>query len=345
MGLPRIFERLRASAGFLASRRALLCWAAVLCIVASLCGDGPALAERLRIGAQKSGTFGWELAVIKARGLDKSAGLDLDIVDLANTDAGKIAISGGSVDIILSDWLWVSRERGLGHRLTFAPYSSAVGAVMAKDAGPIASLADLKGKTLGVAGGPLDKSWLLLKAFAKRSGFDIEHDARILFGAPPLLAEKAAQGELDATLQFWNFCADLEQRGFRRVIDMQDVEKGLGASGPVAMVGYVFDEDFAARNAAALTKFFEIARQAKEILATDDKEWPEIMTLIGQKDPGAAALYRKRYSDGVPRRPIAEEEADARVLFKTLAEVGGQELVGPSAALDPGAYYKPENRN
>ena len=89
-------------------------------------------------------------------------------------------------------------------------------------------------------------------------------------------------------LQFWNFCADLEQRGFRRIVDMQDVEKGLGANGPVAMVGYVFDEDFAARNASALAQFLDVARQAKDILATDDAQWPDIMTRIGQKDPSAA---------------------------------------------------------
>ncbi len=333
-------------ARFIASRRAsILAGASMICLFASLCGAEPARAQRLRIGAQKSGTFAWELAIIKARGLDKDVGLDLDVVDLANTDAGKIAIAGGSVDLVLSDWLWVSRERGLGRRLTFYPYSSAVGAVMANGGGALLSLADLKGKTLGVAGGPLDKSWLLLQAFATRFGLDIGRDAHIVYGAPPLLAEKAAQGELDATLQFWNYCADLELRGFRRIVDMRDVERGLGASGPVAMVGYVFDEDFAAKNAAALARFFAIARQAKEILAADAGEWPKIMALIGQKDPSAVALYRKRYSDGVPRRAISDEEADARVLFKRLAETGGATLVGPSATLDPGTYYKPENGN
>jgi NitT/TauT family transport system substrate-binding protein len=66
------------------------------------------------------------------------------------------------------------------------------------------------------------------------------------------------------------------------------------------------------------------------------------MTSIGQKDPSAAALYRRRYSEGVPRRPIAEEEADARVLFKTLAEIGGADLAGPAVELDPGTFYKPK---
>ena len=320
----------------------LRAWAMSVGLIALIFAAGSVEAQTIRIGAQKSGTFGWELDVIKARGLDKSAGLDLEIVDLANTDAGKIAISGGSVDIIVADWVWVSRERGLGRKLTFAPYSNAVGAVMVRDGGPISRLADLQGRTLGVAGGPLDKSWLLLQAFAKRAGLDIGARSHIVFGAPPLLAEKAAQGELDATLQYWNYCANLELRGFRRLVDIRDVEKGLGATGPVAMLGYVFDEGFAAKNTATLAKLFDIMRQATEILAMEEAPWPAIMSRIGQKDASAAAIYRKRYSEGVPRRPIVEEEADARILFKALAEIGGAELVGSARDLDPGTFYKPK---
>src|ERR1041384_14989 len=51
--------------------------------------------------------------------------------------------------------------------------------------------------------------------------------------SPPRLAEEALQGEIDATLTFWNFCADLESKGQRRAIAMDDVMKGLGAKGPV----------------------------------------------------------------------------------------------------------------
>ena len=36
---------------------------------------------------------------------------------------------------------------------------------------------------------------------------------------------------------------------------------------------------------------------------------------------------------------IADEEADARVLYRVLAEIGGRELVGPAPELDPGTFY------
>ena len=58
-------------------------------------------------------------------------------------------------------------------------------------------------------------------------------------------------------------------------------------------------------------------------------------------DPKALAIYRQRYGEGIFRRPIAEEEADARALYRVLAEVGGTELVGPARELDRGTFYRP----
>src|ERR1700736_4191945 len=71
-------------------------------------------AETIRIAVQKTGTFAWELAVIRAHGLDSQANLTLQVNDLASPESGKIALRSGSADVIVSDWLWVSRERELG---------------------------------------------------------------------------------------------------------------------------------------------------------------------------------------------------------------------------------------
>ncbi len=75
-------------------------------------------AETIRVAVQKTGTFAWELAVIRAHGLDTQADLSLQVQELASPEAGKIALRAGSADIIISDWLWVSRERALGAKLT-----------------------------------------------------------------------------------------------------------------------------------------------------------------------------------------------------------------------------------
>ncbi|QGM98042.1 ABC transporter substrate-binding protein [Methylocystis parvus] len=301
----------------------------------------PASAERLRLALQKTGTTGWEMAVVKAFGLDKEAGLELDVTELASPEAGKIAIQGGSADIIVSDWLWVARERAQGARLTLYPYSTGVGAVMTKDAS-IKGVKDLAGKRLGVAGGPLDKSWLMLKAFAAKQGVDLEKSATILYGAPPLIAEKALQGELDAALEFWNFAADLEARGFARPIEIADVEKALGAKGDAVVTGYVFDDGFAAKNKEALSRFFAMTAKAKTLLAKDDKAWAAAAQRIGARDAATLDVYRKRYVAGIPKRTVAQEAADAAALYKALAKIGGEKLVGPGKTLDPGTFYQSE---
>ena len=313
---------------------------ALVLLCAALAFATPArAADRLRLALQKTGTTGWELAVVKAFGLDKDAGLELDVTELASTEAGKIAIQGGAADIIVSDWLWVARERAQGAKLTFYPYSSAIGAVVTKNP-EIKSLADLAGKKLGVAGGPLDKSWLMLKAFALKNGVDLEKSATVLYGAPPLIAEKARDGEIDAALEFWNFAAELEAQGFRRIVELGDVEKALGAKGDAIVTGYVFDEAFAAKNRDALSRFFAMTKKAKELIATNDKAWAAAAQRIGDKDERTLAVYRSRYAAGIPKRPVAEEEADAATLYRTLAEIGGEKLVGPARTLDPGTFYK-----
>ena len=318
----------------------------VLPITFFLLGHGEAhAADKLRIAAQKTGTFAWELQIIKDHGLAEKAGLDLDITELASTDAGKIAMMGGAADLILSDWLWVARERSLGADLTFYPYSSTLGAVMVPQQSSIKILADLKGKKIGVAGGPLDKSWLLLQALARKSNLDLDSQATILYGAPSLLFEKALQGESDATLNFWNFCAALEAHGFRRLIGMDEVEKSLGAEAPVAMVGYVFRDSFAAKHRDALRRFFAMTRQAMEILASSSADWQKLAPRIGVSDPAALEIYRKRYLEGIPQRSVAAEEADAAKLYRVLAQIGGRKLVGSGAELDPGTFYQAPKEN
>jgi NitT/TauT family transport system substrate-binding protein len=311
-------------------------------VALALLAKPAAAADSVRIAAQKTGTLAWELAVVRAHGLDRQAGIEIVITDLAMPEAGKIALRGGSADVIVSDWIWVSRERALGSKLVFYPYSSALGAVMAAPAAPIQALADLKGRSLAVAGGPLDKSWLLLQAALKQDGVELKTQASIAYGAPALLAAKTLRGEFDATLNYWNLCADLEAKGLRRVAGIEDILPRLGARGASAMLGYVFDEHWAAQNRDAVARFIAVTRKAKEILAGSDDEWQRIGPLAGVSDAAALKILRDRYRAGIPRRPIADEEADARVLYGVLARLGGAELVGPAAELAPRTFYRPE---
>lgn len=320
----------------------------MLRIFVTLCllvGATPALtAETLRVGLQTTGTFAWQLDVIRRHGLAASAGLDLKISEFASPDAGKLALNSGSVDLAVVDWLWVARARALGAKLQFYPYSSAVGSVMVKSDSPLRNIGDLKGRVLAVAGGPLDKSWLIVRAAGMRQGIDLKRDASLAYGAPPLIFQKLQQSEVDASLNFWNFCARLEAMGYRHLLDVRDAETALGLSQPVALVGYGFSEEFAARRKSTIDRFIAIAEKANDIMLRSDQEWEALRPLMNAEDEWIFKAYRDRTREGIPRRPIEAEEADARALFSALSSIGGPELVGPLQELDPGLYYRPTPR-
>jgi NitT/TauT family transport system substrate-binding protein len=301
-------------------------------------------ADMVRIGLQSTGTFAWQLEVIRRHRLDANARLDLRVSEFASPDAGKLALNSGSVDIAVVDWLWVARARALGAKLLFYPYSTAVGAIMVKGDSPVQGIEDLRGRVLAIAGGSLDKSWLIVQGAALRRGIDLKRDAKLEYGAPPLMAEKLQQGEADAGLNFWNFCAALEARGYRRIFDVGEAEKELGLREPVALIGYAFSEQFAATHRDTLDRFIEVAHQADDILRQSDQEWDSLRPLMKAEDGATFEAYRDRMREGMPHRSIAAEAQDARALFKALAEIGGTALVGPAQELDESLYYQPAVR-
>jgi NitT/TauT family transport system substrate-binding protein len=314
----------------------------ILVMFGLVVGTVPArAAETLRIGLQTTGTFAWQLDVIRRHGLAESAGLDLKISEFASPDAGKLAVNGGTVDVAVLDWLWVARTRALGAKLLFYPYSSAVGAVMVKNDSPVRKLGDLKGRVLAVAGGALDKSWLIVQAAAIRAGVDLKREATLEYGAPPLIAQKLEQGEAAAGLNFWNFCARLDALGYRRVLDVRDAEASLGLKQPVALIGYVFSEQFVASHRPVIDRFIAATHKANDIMLRSDEEWDALRPLMKAEDEATFKTYRDRTREGMPRRPISEEASDAGALFSALAAIGGTELLGPSRELDRSLYYQP----
>jgi NitT/TauT family transport system substrate-binding protein len=166
--------------------------AIVLSLLAMAGGPAARAADlgAIKVGVLEFGTVNWELDVIKHHGLDAERGFTLEVQGFGSGQATNVALQGGAVDAVVDDYLWVSRQRAAGEMLSFVPYSSTVGALVVPPDSDIQSLADLAGKKVGVAGGPIDKSWLLLQGLAaSRYGFDLAAESEPVFGAAPLLNE------------------------------------------------------------------------------------------------------------------------------------------------------------
>lgn len=295
----------------------------------------------VRVGVLRFGTASWELSVMARHGLAAAEGTRVEALEFASTEATRVALQARTVDVIVSDWLFASRRRAEGQPLAFVPFSSAVAAVMVHARSRAASLADLRRGRIGVSGGALDKAWLLLLAEGRRQGFDLAAEAEPVYGAAPLLAERLARGDLDAAVLYWNFAARLEAGGHRELLAIEAVERALGAAGPVAMLGHVFDEGWAAGNRPALDGFLRASAAAKAILRDSDAEWEALRPLMRAESDAMFDRLRDRFRAGIPRRPVEAEEADAARLYAVVAELGGTRLVGRATTLSPGTFWRP----
>lgn len=322
------------------SRRSALMAGAMLLAALAVPTAGRAASYTLRVSALRFGSLSWLLETLRNRRIDAAFAIDIDVVDVATSHAGPIALLAGEVEAVVSDWIWAMRQRSEGEDFLFAPYSSALGALMVPAGSSVRSLADLKGKRLGVAGGPVDKSWLVLRAYSRRAmGHDIANLAYPVFGAAPLLSEEIRKGRLDAVLNFWTFAARLQGSGFVPLLDMADVLKSLGIEPAPALVGFVFRERTLKTKQPALDAFLRAVAEGNAVLANSDAAWEHLRPLVQPADDAELAAIRSFYRAGIPRPWGEAETRSAAQLFDMLAALGGRDLIGERTRFDARLFH------
>ncbi|MEK9670643.1 MAG: ABC transporter substrate-binding protein, partial [Gammaproteobacteria bacterium] len=280
----------------------------------------------------------WELETIKRLELDKKNGFNLEVVDVAGKQASTLSIQNDAVDVIVTDWIWVANQRSEGKDYQFTPYSKAVGSLMVGPKSSINSLKDLEGKRIGIAGGPVDKSWIVIQAIAKkRYGIDLASQNELVFGAPPLLFKQAMSGEVDAVINFWHFLAKLEAKGFKRVVDVQDAATELGLSSETPLLGYVFKESWASKNPKLAEGLRKASREAKTVLMTDDTAWEPLKGLIKAKSDKEFVALRQAWRQGAPGDSF--DFASAQAMFDLMRSYGDGKLIKSNTVLDSGAFF------
>jgi NitT/TauT family transport system substrate-binding protein len=322
-------------------RRTILQGATALASAAIL-GAAADLPE-LRLGVLQFGTVQWVADIVRRHALDAKHGLTLRNVPLANTDAGRISLMAGGSDVVVSDWPFVAVQRAGGTKLCFSPFSSSNGGIIVPANSQISDFAGLSGKKLGVVGGPVDKSWLVVQAAARAKGVDLANVAQVVYGAPPLLGAKLQQGELDAVLTFWNFAAKLEAAGFRQAVSVADCAAALGLPAHMSLVGFVFHEDWARANRPAIDGFLAAVAEAESLLG-QNAEWQAVRPLMDAPDEAVFQRLKARFLEGAaPAGTAAAQLAAAERLFAVLLATGGKKATGGIDALPPGIFWPQAN--
>lgn len=316
------------------------CAAAVLAIAAF-----PVLADPpvITIGTLENGTVNWELQTIREHGFDQKNGFRLEIVPLAGNPATQIAMLGGEVDSIVSDLLWVAQQRAAGADFTFLPYSTAVGGLVVPEDSEVRSLADLKGKKIGIAGGPVDKSWLILRAWnLQKNGEDLADVTEQVFGAPPVIQNAAETGEVAGAINFWHYLARMKAGGMREIVDVSQAAMDLGLNPEVPLLGYVLRDSWIRENPDLAQGLARASSQAKSLLLTDDAVWDNLRPIMDVADDAEFEALREGWRDGIPDEEAPISPEDAQKMFSVMAELGGDDLTGGLTELPEGLFWSGE---
>jgi NitT/TauT family transport system substrate-binding protein len=298
-------------------------------------------AEELRLATQVSGTVNWELTTITANGFDTANGFTMAVQDVAAGPAAQVAFQGGEVDAIVSDWLWVARQRAEGQDFVFIPYSRAVGALHVAADSTAQTLADMKGAKIGIAGGPVDKSWLILRAYSQQEyGFDLAADTEQVFGAPPLIMETALSGEVQGAVNFWHFGAKMEAAGMRPLITVSEAAEKLGLDPQTPLLGYVVRGELLREKPELVAGLAAASRAAKDLLATDDAAWDALRPLMNAKSDAEFDALKAGFRAGIPT-PGPVDEAAADRMLAIMSSLGGADLVGDMTRLPEGVFVQP----
>ena len=292
----------------------------------------------LKIAVLEFGTVNWELDTIQHHGMDKAEGFELEVQGMAGGSATQVAFQGGEVDAMVSDFIWVARQRAAGKDYVFIPYSKAVGGLMVSETSDATSLEDLAGGKIGIAGGPLDKSWLLLRAYAEQEyGLDLEAASEQVYGAPPLIFQNALSGELDGAINYWHFLAKMEASGMRPLITVATAAQALGLDGETPLLGYVLKGEDVRESPELAEGLARASRSAKDLLATSDEEWDRLRPRMKANDDAQFEALKAGFRAGIPSEEPVDEEAASRLL-SLMGELGGEDLVGEAATLPEGLF-------
>lgn len=296
---------------------------------------------RIVIGAMESGTAMWELDAMRALGVDKTHNLQIEVRPLADARAGQIALQAGAVDLILSDFVYVSIQRSQGNALSFVPHSLAVGGLVVDPVAGIKTVADLRGKTLAISGSPVDKSWVILQAYYNHeTGRKLADDATVRFGAPPLVNQLVLNGQVQASLNLWNWNARARLAGKTELLSVWEMLRSLGVSAQPPLLGWAFTENTARNKKDALNAFFEASFDTKAALLEDDKIWTTIRPDMAVKDDDRLfAELRDAYRGGIVRSYDPSNIIAAEQAYALMAKYGGPDVVGSSSVLAVGTFW------
>ena len=271
-----------------------------------------------------------------------SGGQSEEIIDFAAPGQQYTMIRSDAADIAGGNFIDLMRQRkaGVGIQAVhgFMGYNNLF---VTKADSSIKTFEDLKGKKVGNFGTTF-LDWLIVRVAGKKGyNIDLEKDATLVQGAPPLLGQFLTKGEVDAIFQFSTLTLAPVSRNEQRVVSyLPDLMKKAGLGADPFYLTWMLSEKWSKANPEAVGRLSAMLNEAYQLLKTDDSLWPTLAERIRITDPALIVAYRehaRKYSNPAYRADLLKPTQD---LVTDLVSIAGEQAVGITG-IDPAAFLFP----
>ena len=280
---------------------------------------GSAHAQKIKVGYWTSGvSLGFGSTIEQMKFLEKQ-GLDVEWVKFADVNAPTRAIVSGAIDVAFgasaAGALNIAAD-GVPVKIFLATQIAEVQFVVLESS-PIKSLADFKGKKVGMSPSGSATHSLAIALLEGNYGLK-QNDYTTVPGNEPRLAQFLAQGEVQAAALRGTTVAQMNEVKLRKLGNYVDEWRKLtkSNSAPVIGVGLVH-ADYLAKNPDAMVKFVAGMKEATDWGARNAARVAEILQKAANLPADDAKAYASQWS---ATYITSMEPADVEML-KRMAEI------------------------
>jgi NitT/TauT family transport system substrate-binding protein len=268
--------------------------------------------------------------VMEGHGMLDQVGLKAEKVKSLSPANLHLMVAERKVDIGFGGFTTMATARSEGKDLiviygVFSP----VNMVFVRKDSPIKTLTDLKGKKLGVFGGPSSTTFAFLAVLAKNwYGIDLFKEAELITAPAPALAELLGRGDIDAALlgtveSIQTFAQDR----YRVLADLSAEYKAHQGGRAPAHVIVATNEEFAKAHPDIVRDYLKAYQNAQQYVHGHPEVWDEYAASIKMDNPAERALLREKMGPNLVERWDAEQIALQNDYLKLVHNIIGDSVV------------------
>jgi len=304
----------------------------MLAVLAMLAFATAAQAQKtVRIGVATSGGTTLPALVISQLKLDEKHGMKIEWVRLDQGALQKgFALRQFDVSFaqVASD-LIRQRARGDKVKSVYVGIMANVYVLVKKDS-TYRTIADLKGRKVGLYSLTSSSTAALVKVMRDKHKLELRKDFELVVAPPPVLAGLLQKGDLEAMINVDPLVLRLLESGaYRQILDADGEWQALAGSRLLVTTLAAWD-DYAQKNPDEIRRLVRIYREAVDIIARD----PQIYVSTGfikasglQETPAVVKMFEERFSKLYTGRWDQALINSNRAVFETAIEMGNLESV------------------